>query len=60
MNKYSQINALFPLNLCLAYQYFILNMHLLYYLLLISTSEEEKNSFIFSILIDIVLVNLLL
>jgi len=60
MNKYSQINALFPLNLCLAYQYFILNMHLLYYLLLISTYEEEQTSFIFSILIDIVLVNLLL
>lgn len=47
MNKYSQINVLFPLNLCLAYQYFILNMHLLYYLLLNSTSEEEKTSFIF-------------
>ena len=58
MNKYSQIDVLFPLNLCLAYQYFILNIHLLYYLLLISTYEEEQSSFIFSILIDIVLVNL--
>lgn len=58
MNKYSQIYVLFPLNLCLAYQYFILNMHLLYYLLLISTYEEEQTSFIFSILIDIALVNL--
>ena len=58
MNKYSQIDVLFPLNLCLAYQYFILNIHLLYYLLLISTSKEEQASFIFSILIDIALVNL--
>jgi len=60
MNTYFQIDVLFPLNICLAYQYFILNMHLLYYLLLISISEEEKTSFIFSQLIDIVLVNLLL
>ena len=58
MNKYSQIYVLFPLNLCLAYQYFILKIHLLYYLLLISTYEEEQTSFIFSILIDIALVNL--
>jgi len=57
MNNYFQIDVLFPLNICLAYQYFILNMHLLYYLLLISIYEEGKTSFIFSKLIDIVLVN---